>query len=200
MEAPERPKTFGEQLKTAAFTAEVLDALGALPETDAPTLRKEKQLLDAVMGRDKSGLSDPMVAAGAAAFLRTYGSNLAIDVAQVRAALTYKLLELADHGDPKIELRAIELLGKHVDIGLFSDKSEVTVKYENPEALQEQILLRVKRLTGGDVTDEKPLLASLEQELSRIPLPKAPVVDAEYTEVEDLPQSGEIKENTDEER
>jgi hypothetical protein len=49
----------------------------------------------------------------AAAFLKTYGQQLALDAASARAAVTNKLMELANCGDPKFELKALELLGKH---------------------------------------------------------------------------------------
>lgn len=177
---PEKAKTFGEHLKTAANTAEMLDALGALPEVDAKTFADEKKFIAAVTGKDNKALENPLIAAGAASFLREYGSQLALDVAQVRSALTYKLLDLANYGDPKIELKAIEMLGKHVDIGLFTEKSEVTVRYENPEELQKQILLRVKRIMGAEITDEVPMIASLEAELGF-----KPIVEGEFTEVKD---------------
>ena len=182
--APGKKKeTFGEKIKTAAGTAEVLEQLAALPNVDAKTFKEEKALLErAVTGKDNGALSNVRVALGAAEFLRVYGAQLAIDVHRVRAALTNKLLELADHGDPRIELRAIELLGKHVDVGLFKDRSELTIKIEDPEQLQKQILQRVKRLMNADVIDEKPLLASLEEELRVKRLPE-PIIDGEFTEV-----------------
>jgi len=78
---------------------------------------------------------------------------LAHDVGEVRAALTNKLLELANCGDTKFELKAIELLGKHSDISLFTERSEININYNSPDALEAAIKERVKRLLNADSID-----------------------------------------------
>ena len=74
-------------------------------------------------------------------------------------------MEIANCGDPKFELKALELLGKHSDIGLFTDRSEITINYKNPEDLENAIKERVKRLLNADVIDVTPLTANLDEEL-----------------------------------
>jgi hypothetical protein len=83
----------------------------------------------------------------------------------VRTALTNKLLEIADCGDIKHELRAIELLGKHVDIGLFTERSEISINYKDPESLEKAIKERVKRLLNADIIDVTPVGLDLDEEL-----------------------------------
>jgi hypothetical protein len=92
---------------------------------------------------------------------------LAADVSDVRSALTNKLLELANCGDPRFELKALELLGKHSDIALFTERSEVTVNYKNSTDLESAIKERIKRLLKTDVVDVEPIT------------PRADVLDAE---------------------
>lgn len=163
---PDTPATFADELTIAANTAELLEALGAPIEVDPQTLEKEKKLLDAVVRDQKKGEIKTLPAAlGAASFIRAYGQSLAIDINQVRSALTNKLLEIADCGDTKYELRAIELLGKHSDIGLFTERSEININYNSPESLEAAIKERVKRLLNADVIDIKPLGMDLEEEL-----------------------------------
>ena len=163
---PDETHTFSDDLTLAANTAELLEALGAPIEVDADTLEKEKKLLAAVM-KDQStrNLTSLPAAIGAASFIRAYGQSLAADITQVRSALTNKLLEIADCGDTKYELRAIELLGKHSDIGLFTDRSEININYNTPESLEAAIKERVKRLLNADVIDIKPLGMDLAEEL-----------------------------------
>lgn len=157
---------FADKLASAASTAELLAELGAPVEVDPTTLAAEKKLLDDVIDKQKTApLKNLPTAFGAAAFLRAYGANRALDVNQVRAALTNKLLELADCGEIKYELKAIELLGKHSDIGLFSDRSEINITYNNPESLEKAIKERVKRLLNAEVVDMKPLGMDLDEEL-----------------------------------
>jgi hypothetical protein len=74
-------------------------------------------------------------------------------------------MEIANCGDARYELKALELLGKHSDIGLFTDRSEITINYKNPEDLENAIKERVKRLLNADVIDVTPLGANLDEEL-----------------------------------
>jgi hypothetical protein len=90
---------------------------------------------------------------------------LAFDAAQARAAITHKLMEIADCGDIKYELKALELLGKHSDIGLFTERSEITINYNSPEALETAIKERIKRLLNADVIDVTPIGMDLDEEL-----------------------------------
>lgn len=179
---PEELDSFADKLSSAANTAELLETLGAPVEVDPTTLAEEKKLLDDVIDKQKTApLKNLPTAFGAAAFLRAYGANRALDINQVRAALTNKLLEIADCGETKFELKAIELLGKHSDIGLFSDRSEINITYNNPESLEKAIKERVKRLLNADVIDMKPLGMDLDEELGL-----TGIEEGEFTEVEEV--------------
>lgn len=175
---------FADKLASAASTAELLESLGAPIEVDPTTLDEEKKLIDAVVKDHKTKpLSNLPTALGAASFLRAYGQQAAVDVLQVRNALTYKLLEIADCGQTKYELKAIELLGKHSDIGLFTDRSEININYNSPEALETAIKERVKRLLNADVIDMKPLGMDLDEELGILDADFQDVFDGEEDEV-----------------
>jgi hypothetical protein len=175
---------FADKLASAASTAELLESLGAPVEVDPTTLDEEKKLIDSVLNDHKvKPLSNLPTALSAASFLRAYGQQAAVDVAQVRNALTYKLLEIADCGETKYELKAIELLGKHSDIGLFTDRSEININYNSPEALETAIKERVKRLLNADVIDMKPLGMDLDEELGILDADFQDVFDGEEDEV-----------------
>lgn len=162
----EEPSTFLDELTVAANTAEFLEELGIPPEVDPTTLEREKRLLEAVAkNHEKAPLKQYPTALAASAFLKQYAQNLAYDVVQVRSALTNKLMEIANCGDPKFELKAIELLGKHSDIGLFTERSEININYNSPEALESAIKERVKRLLNADVIDVTPLGTDIDEEL-----------------------------------
>lgn len=177
--SPEELDGFADQLASIGSTAELLESLGAPVEASKGTLSEEAELLDQALEQQKiTPLKSSLPAAiGAASFLRTYGQSRALDIDQVRSALTHKLLEIADCGDTKYELKAIELLGKHSDIGLFTERSEINVNYTSPESLENAIKERVKRLLNADIIDMKPLGMDLDEELG--------VYDAEFEEVED---------------
>jgi hypothetical protein len=157
--------TFLEEVAVAGATAEFQVELGAPLEITEEDAEREKALLAAVIkNKSAKNLRLPSTAFAAAAFLKTYGEQLAMDVASARSAITNKLMEIANCGDPKFELKALELLGKHSDIGLFTERSEITINYKSPEALEEAIKERVKRLLNADIIDITPS-QSLEEEL-----------------------------------
>ena len=162
----EKPATFLEEMAVAGNTAELQVELGAELELDPIDAERQTRLIaEAIKNKKSSDLKTPTTAFAAAAFLRTYGQQLALDVASLRSAVTNKLMELANCGDPRYELKALELLGKHSDVGLFTERSVVTVNYKDPEDLEKAIKERVKRLLNATVVDTVPIGASLDEEL-----------------------------------
>jgi hypothetical protein len=158
--------TFAEELAVAGNTAELQVQLGASLEVDERTADQEKNLIEQVVkNRKTKNLTNPNTAFAAAAFLRTYGQQMAMDAAQARSAITNKLMEIANCGDPRYELKALELLGKHSDIGLFTERSEITINYKTPEDLEHAIKERVKRLLNAEVIDVTPIGADLDEQL-----------------------------------
>lgn len=163
---PDEPSNFMEEMTVAANTAEMLEQLGAPLEVDPVTFDREKALIEAVARKKASEpLKNYSTALAATGFLKTYGQNIAFDVGQVRAALTNKLLEIANCGEIKYELKALELLGKHSDISLFTERSEITINYNSPDALEAAIKERVKRLLNAQVIDMTPAGMDLDEEL-----------------------------------
>lgn len=130
-------------------------ALGVKPDLDFAK-EHDKKFTEAMKTRDAAALRDPAMALTTAAFLRTYGSQLAMDAAGIRTAITNKLVEIADCGDTKYELKALELLGRHSDIGLFTERSEVTINYKSPGELESAIRDRVQRLMNANIIDVTP--------------------------------------------
>ncbi len=174
----DKPSTFMDEVSITATTAELLEQLGAPLEVSKEDLERETALVDqAIRDKKASALRTPIAATAARAFLQQYGQNLAMDVSQARAAITNKLMEIANCGEIKYELKALELLGKHSDIGIFTERSEVTINYNNPESLENAIKERVKRLLNADVIDIKPLGMDLDEELG--------IAEADFSEVEE---------------
>jgi hypothetical protein len=160
--------TYMDEVVIAANTAELIESLGAPLEVDEKTIEKEKVLIkSALKGKNREALKSLPVALAASSFVREYGHNLAHDITEVRAALTNKLLEIANCGDTKFELRALELLGKHSDISLFTERSEININYNSPDALETAIKERVKRLLNAKIIDMPTVSEDLDEELGR---------------------------------
>ena len=183
--------TFIEEVAIAGNTAELQVELGAPLEVDEKTAAQEQNLIEqAIKNRKTKNLTNPNTAFAAAAFLRTYGQQMALDAAQARAAITNKLMELANCGDPRYELKALEMLGKHSDIGLFTERSEITINYKNPEDLEAAIKERVKRLLNADIIDVTPIGADLDEQLGVAEIPETALMQGlededEVTEAKD---------------
>jgi|TARA_R110000796_G_scaffold18585_1_gene56252 hypothetical protein len=162
----EKSKTLLDEMAVAGNTAELQEALGASLDITEGDAAREKELLQAVAQAKKpANLTNQTTAFAAAAFLRTYGQQLAMDAVQARAAITNKLMEIADCGDPRYELKALELLGKHSDIGIFTERSEVTINYKNPDDLEKAIKERIKTLLNATVVDVMSPSGASEEEL-----------------------------------
>ena len=174
----EKPPTFMDELAVAANTVEVQVSLGADLGLNADDIERQTRLIEeAVKNKKSSALKSPITAFAAAAFLRTYSQSLALDVASLRSAIANKLMEIANCGDPRYELKALELLGKHSDVGLFTERSEITINYKNPEDLEHEIKERVKRLLNASVVGTVEFGGSLDDELVSLDTIPEPPLD-----------------------
>ena len=152
----ESPKTQKDAIAIAANTADFIKELGGGIDFNE---KDGKQVVDLVTKAAKTPkhIKSPGQAAAAAAILKKYDFQAIADAQQARNLITNKLIELADCGDLKIEIKALELLGKHSDIGIFTERSEITVHHTTSQSLENSIKERIKRLLHSDVTDITPL-------------------------------------------
>jgi len=79
--------------------------------------------------------------------LSEYDKKVVEDSAQLRTYVTNKLVEVSGCGDMKHELRALELLGKISDVGLFSEKTEITINHTT-DSLEHAIKDKIARILG----------------------------------------------------
>ena len=98
-----------------------------------------------------------------ATILTEYDQQVVADAAQMRTYVTNKLIEVSSCGDTKQELRALELLGKISDVGLFSEKTEINVTHTT-ESLEHSIKDKINRLMGQ--IHEAEFEEVVEEELS----------------------------------
>jgi len=162
----EEAKNFHETVVVAANTADLLKELGAPIEIEKDDIDKTIELFKASNRHvAKHALKQPSTASAAALFLRSYANQVATDAAEIRSAVTSKLMEIANCGDPRYELKALELLGKHSDVGLFTERSEITINHNTSSDLEEAIKERVKRLLNANIVDVTPITDNLDDEL-----------------------------------
>ena len=78
--------------------------------------------------------------------LREFGTKVANNAAQIRNVVTNKLLQETEDPDPKVRLKALELLGKISDVGLFSDKTEVTITHQTSDELRDNLRAKLEKM------------------------------------------------------
>ena len=154
----EQPKTHQDGIAIAVNTSNLIDKLGPGLDYEDKDLHKTAELFN---GTDKptapKHISVPAEAKSAAVLIKKFDFQAFADIQQARTYITNKLVTLSDCGDAKIEIKALELLGKHSDIGLFTERSEITVHHTTSKGLEDSIKERIKRLMNADVTDVTPL-------------------------------------------
>jgi hypothetical protein len=101
-----------------------------------------------------------------AGLVRTYEKKVFDDASQLRAYATNRLIELTDHDDARIQIKAIELLGKIADVGLFADRTEITIKDKTTKDLEKELEAYfskyVKDITPADPTPQELASAVVE--------------------------------------
>lgn len=157
-EVVEPPKlTFDDELRVRAetgdFISQLIETPGCLEMTQSQSEDAAKLLASSLKTRNPGQIRNLHAAEAARFFLAEYAHRLAVQTADVRVALTNKLLELANCGEPKYELKAIELLGKHSDIALFTERSQVSVTYKTTAELELRIREKLERLAVSSDTE-----------------------------------------------
>ena len=90
--------------------------------------------------------------------LQEFGQSVAKSAMQVRHMVTNKLILETDNPDPRVRIRALELLGKISDVGLFSDKTEVTVTHKTTEELRESLRAKLSKLINPEEVEDAVVL------------------------------------------
>lgn len=73
------------------------------------------------------------------AILKEFGQIVATHAAEIRNTVTNKLILETENPDGRIRIRALELLGKMTDVGLFTERKEITVTHQNTDDLREKL-------------------------------------------------------------
>lgn len=176
----EQPKTHADSVAIAVNTVDFIEQLDGCIDYDNKSLEQASKL---IVGTEKPNapktVSVSSEAKAASVLVKKFDFQAFSDQLQARNFITNKLITLADHGDPKVELKALELLGKHSDIGLFTERSEITIHHTTSSSLESSIKERIKRLMNADVTDLKPNMMAELDELDEIEAQKEQIVEEE---------------------
>jgi len=96
--------------------------------------------------------------------LSEFSHSIVESSVQIRHLVTNKLIEETENPDPRVRIRALELLGKISDVGLFSEKTEVTITHQTTDELREKLRSKLAKLVNPDEDDEEIVIIDGEAE------------------------------------
>jgi len=95
-------------------------------------------------------LSSPGTVVHLKAILSEYDHKVIESATQLRTYITNKLLVESANTDPRIRIKALELLGKISDVGLFTEKAEITLRHRPTEELEQMLRERLSRVIDAE--------------------------------------------------
>jgi hypothetical protein len=151
---------FIEKAQAACNTAELL-GLDTEP-TEEDKLAAEKAVYTVAENQEKANkqlakkTQTPAVYKSVKGILDEYSLRVVDNAMQIRLLVTNKLILDSESPDDRTRLRALEMLGKITDVGLFTEKSEVTINHRSTADLVDSIRNKIHRLMHPeDVTEVK---------------------------------------------
>jgi len=99
----------------------------------------------AVSNKRGAGLTVPALVL-VSSLLDDFGVQVVKEAVHIRHLVTNKLVLLSDDKDKKVSLRALELLGKISDVGLFAEKVEVTHTHRSSDELRDALRGKLRKL------------------------------------------------------
>ena len=157
---PQKKLDGPDELDARFETAEFLDAIGAKPEDEiTKELAREaaqksfedfvKNVPDPQKKQNLANVKTPEAVKRVVGMLSSYDWQFVEESQRIRGFIVTKLLEEAEaHPDAKVRLRALELLGKVTDVGLFSERIEVKKTDISDDDLDRQIREKLEKFVA----------------------------------------------------
>lgn len=143
--SPDELATTLKRAKVACQTAQALDNFGVKIK---PTDEDKQTAREVYTGGKKvsAALQNPAVGMHLAALLTEYDKQIVDSSAQLRTYITNRLIEESNSKDARTRMRALELLGKITDVGLFAEKTEITIKHQSTEELEKRLYEKLEKV------------------------------------------------------
>jgi len=101
--------------------------------------------------------------------LSEYDTVIVKSAHQLRTYVTNKLIIDSANPDPRIRLKSLEMLGKISDVGLFTDKTEITMRHRPTEELEQMLRERLTKVLEAEVVDNnKPIKSQVQIDISDV--------------------------------
>jgi hypothetical protein len=161
---PEEIVQFRERAKAAVETIKEIISLGGEVEVTEEDRRTARDAVGSNSIKITENNAGSLV--HLEAILSEYDRDLLNSASRLRSYVTNKLLIETTDGDPKVRLKALELLGKTAGVGLFSDKLEVNVTHRTIDQIDNELENLLEKYMGPvevvEAETEKELNSLLE--------------------------------------
>lgn len=169
---PEEAEGFRERAKAACETINELIRRGAEVEVTEEDSTVAHQV--ATTEKLKVSTVSPGSILKLEALLTHYDHEFLEANRRIQNLVTNKLLEETENEDPKIRMKALELLGKRKGVNLFTEQVEITVKQKPLDEIEKELGTLLERYMGpvevveNEVEEAKQLEIDLDKELGDI--------------------------------
>ena len=153
----ELPSSLDAKVKIATKTAQLLSEAGAQIPISSAEKKEAAEIFKQFTNPEvetkptaavNKALQVPATVQHLYAMLSDYDHQVVAEAVQLRRFVTNKLIEDAGLSDPRHRLKALELLGKISDVGLFAEKTEITVKNLSQTDLENEIKSKLYKILG----------------------------------------------------
>jgi hypothetical protein len=168
--APVEKHSAAQVIDAQVSTADFLESLGS-PKTEKVITELEqkaaRQAFNAVVTQDESvhhklaQIETPEAVRHLVGMLTAYDWEFVQQAKEIRGYTVAKLLEECEHTNANIRLKALALLGKVTEVGLFTDKIEVKKTDMTEDEIDRK--LKEKLAKFMDISDAEPLDVEIKE-------------------------------------
>lgn len=164
------PPTFEDLTERVNAAFKSLEEVTASVEVSDEDIENARSMFTGSKLVTPAALSTPGTVVHLKAILDEYDKTVVQSAAQLRSYVTNRLIEDSSNPDPRIRLKCYELLGKISDVGLFTEKSEVTLKHRPTAELEQLLRERLMKTLEGDllIADGPPPVLDSEDALKML--------------------------------
>lgn len=154
---PEEAEQFRERAKAACRTIQELINAGAEVEITTEDSRHAHDIF-ASNAPLRVARTPPGAILKLEALLNEFDHEFLGANRRITNYVTNRLLEESMDEDPKVRLKALELLGKRKGVNLFSDQVEVTIKQKATSEIETELTTLLEKYMGdAEIVESKPV-------------------------------------------
>lgn len=164
------PPTFQDLAARVNSAFASLAELGHDIEVSDDDIENARAVVTGAKPATETLLSSPGTIVHIKAILNEYDKAVVESGAQIRTFVTNKLLLESENPDPRIRMKSLELLGKISDVGLFTEKTEITMRHRPTEELEQLLRERLTRVIDAEPIEspayldpERPFSVSIDE-------------------------------------